>query len=671
MTQRRGQVDVDSTGSADLIVGVLIALVLLLGTYGIVALQPTALPPTPGVAERLVLIGVPRRGQLSPTDRAVLRRYPQAIQLGTVATATAATCSAGHWATLGAGRTADVGSSCSIRIRQGQVQGWANVVAATTVRNADARLGTLGATVAGCVAAVGPEAGLAAARPDGSLAQFETLTAYRDAGARSACPVTLVDAGQQPDDVVEGLITELADRPGTEVIVAGIGPSTTTAGSGLGVLYRVSGPPAGWLTTPSTRQAGVVTLPDLTATLMAFGRPPAAPDSGLTDGSPLRVLPAPVRPPAAARRLQSLDRRSGPLTRAADLAVAVGFAVLAVGALAAGRVARRRDVAAALWSPAVVAPAALSLVGAVPWYRSGHPSVALALTLLGLLAVSLLAGRALTWRWRIPPAVAGAVLTVTALSVDAVTGGLMQRGSLLNPWPMDGGRWYGFGNVTFAVYAAAGLVVVGYLTARQGAPRSRRDGVTAALVAVTMLVCEGWPSFGADFGGLLTLGPPLAWLLATTLRTRHPRILVVALGSVAVAAAVGVAGWDWSRGPGARSYLGNFVQRLLDADAGTLLLRKAAAVLHSVGTPAGGVALVVAAVVWFVVLTRVRATAATQWWHPRLSQVVLAAAALGTLLNDSGVAVFATMTVSYAATVTSLRIDGAGPAPAYERAPRP
>ena len=78
----------------------------------------------------------------------------------------------------------------------------------------------------------------------------------------------------------------------------------------------------------------------------------------------------------------------------------------------------------------------------------------------------------------------GIVLTVIALTAArhlnlrsqsgrCVDGGCVQRrcglgggdepGSMLNSRPVNGGRWYGFGNVTFAVYASATLIVLGYL----------------------------------------------------------------------------------------------------------------------------------------------------------------------------------------------------------------
>ena len=58
----------------------------------------------------------------------------------------------------------------------------------------------------------------------------------------------------------------------------------------------------------------------------------------------------------------------------------------------------------------------------------------------------------------------------------------MQPGSLLNSRPIFGLRWYGFGNITFAAYATAGLLLAGYLAHRlrpPGAPRRALVAVAA------------------------------------------------------------------------------------------------------------------------------------------------------------------------------------------------
>ena len=51
----------------------------------------------------------------------------------------------------------------------------------------------------GCVAAVGRGAALAAARPDGTVAEYATPDTFVAGGEKLSCPVTLVDAGAASD----------------------------------------------------------------------------------------------------------------------------------------------------------------------------------------------------------------------------------------------------------------------------------------------------------------------------------------------------------------------------------------------------------------------------------------------------------------------------------------
>ncbi len=152
-------------------------------------------------------------------------------------------------------------------------------------------------------------------------------------------------------------------------------------------------------------------------------------------------------------------------------------------------------------------PLTMTLMGIAAWWRLDSRVVGLVL---------LLATAALAWAVHraartsgLPLAVAAATATTTALALDALSGGMLQHGSLLNPGGWDSGRWYGFGNLTFAVYASSSLVVVGYL----GADRPHRRIWTAVAVGVAVLVTDGSPSLGADLGGAAALGPPMIALL--------------------------------------------------------------------------------------------------------------------------------------------------------------
>ena len=123
--------------------------------------------------------------------------------------------------------------------------------------------------------------------------------------------------------------------------------------------------------------------------------------------------------------------------------------------------------------------AAMMLTGAVPWQNSGSPGLFLSLLVaawsLILTVLALLVGRVA----RVPNVIAATALTVAAFTVDAALGAVMEPGSMLNSRPIFGLRWYGFGNVTFAAYASAGLVLAGYIAhrclaaGRRGARRRR------------------------------------------------------------------------------------------------------------------------------------------------------------------------------------------------------
>ena len=69
---------------------------------------------------------------------------------------------------------------------------------------------------------------------------------------------------------------------------------------------------------------------------------------------------------------------------------------------------------------------------------------------------------------------------------------------MLNSRPIFGLRWYGFGNVTFAAYASAGLVLAGYVAHRflaAGRTRGRRRRGRRPSASASS-ICEGWPSMG-------------------------------------------------------------------------------------------------------------------------------------------------------------------------------
>lgn len=633
---------------------VLLALVFV----GLRVLHATAPPPVGSTtaASRLVLVGVTGRSRLSEHDRAVLGSRLDSAQVGAVSVRTRylGECGAAGWVTLGAGRPTSTGGRCDPRTDGGRVVDWPGYESAAAADRGDARLGTLAGAAAGCVAAVGPGAALAAARPDGSLASYQNASSFLAGGATLSCPVTLVDAGADSAAVLDALVP----RREVTVLVAGVGPAPGSMDPGLQVVYRLGAAPAGWLTSASTRRTGVVTLADLTRTLVGFGR--AEVGALPIDGAVLQVEPDSLTIGGVDEHLRGVAALSDAVPDAYRGLGIVGG--LVVGLLVLGLALRRPGLPRLALAFGTVLPAGMLLVGAVPWQRAGSPALVVTLLVAALAMALAVAATLLARAARVPTAVAGAALVVTAFTAEAALGGVLQPGSLLNSRPIFGLRWYGFGNSTFAAYATAGLVLAGYLghrLRRSGHPRSAV--VAAAAVGSGIVLCEGWPSMGSDFGGVIALTPGVCWLVLTLsgARVTVPRLL--AIGVAAVAAITLISWLDWRRGPGRRSHLGGFVQRVLDGDAADVVARKAVASAETF-TGLGILALVLGAACWVLFFRRLLPVLKRGFdTLGGVAVAVLATAVLGTLLNDAGVAVWVAVTSIFALLVASLWCEHALP----------
>ncbi|MGP4028780.1 hypothetical protein [Actinomadura sp. 3N407] len=202
--------------------------------------------------------------------------------------------------------------------------------------------------------------------------------------------------------------------------------------------------------------------------------------------------------------------------------------------------------------------------------------------------------------WRVPLAVS--LLTFTVLVVDAATGTLLHRAGPFGPSALYGGRYYGFGNSTFAVFSVAALVLSG-AAAAELISRGRRRAATASVVAIgtVAVAVDTWPAWGADVGGGLALIPGVAVLAFAVagIRLTPVRLLAVAASAVTVVAAVGVA--DWLRPPASRTHAGRFVQEILEGQAWQLVERKAGYAFSSLA--GGPLAWGTAAVLVLLVLT--------------------------------------------------------------------
>ncbi|QIM20316.1 hypothetical protein G7075_02765 [Phycicoccus sp. HDW14] len=484
---------------------------LVLGMFAALAAAPArAEEPAADVGERVLVVGVPGLSwsDVGETSVPVLWRLAGEGAVGslTVRTVRSRTCEVDGWLTLSAGRrAADAPGPCREpgTVVDGRVAGWDRYLAAAAAASYGAHPGTLAErldAVGACVSADGDAAAVGAADPQGRVTEAQDCAVE----LRSVAPLPV---GARRAEALRALNRELSrivSDPGSRgrrLLVAGLadgeGPVRPRA-----VVLVGQGVERGVLTSPSTRQPGLVQLQDLTASLLAGA---GVDDAGLT-GRPVVVEPddRPVADRVADR--VGFESRSATLR---DLSpqvtgwLAAAFALWCVGVGVAWwrRPGVRVPGTLAAAGVAIAAvPSATFVANLVPWWHAGWPGAAftgvLVVVVAGMTGAALLAGR----RWRHGALVVVAVLTLLVLGGDVLTGSGLQLASVFGQNPTVGGRFYGVGNTSYAVLGVAVLTVVALLAAWRR-PGRRWAVALAGLVLLATTVLEGHPSYGADFGG--------------------------------------------------------------------------------------------------------------------------------------------------------------------------
>ena len=424
------------------------------------------------------------------------------------------------------------------------------------------RVATSLAAAGQCIAAAGGSAALGAADEQGVVAHYTPSVDHVDLGT---CPVTFIGL-TGPDDAYLGRLLRRLPADAT-IVVSGMadesGPTTLHA-----LVVAGPGVPHGVLTSLSTRQPGFVQTADLSALVvdrlgsaaptLSAGRPPVVrPESSPT---------APIREVSGLARALQVEYSFVPLFFGLFLGGA-GLAVLA-GLLWWWRrgvvTPRLRQWFAAVGAMSAATPVATFLAGLVPWWGSAHPRLALALTVLGTAAA--LGAIALfgPWRrWVGGPATFLIAVTLVVVAEDVVHGSRLQFISMMGLQPVYGGRYYGQGNVGYAVFATTALLLAALLAGRLiDAGHPRTAAVTVGLIGMAAVVIDGSPLWGADGGGPLAMIPAVAYLAlnAAGLSLTWKRIAVIAGASVVVVG--GFAVLDYLRPPRYRTHLGDFVASL-------------------------------------------------------------------------------------------------------------
>jgi hypothetical protein len=667
--------------TARLLVAVLLAAV---GAGLLVPAAASAAPTGPLPAGQVLVVGVPglRWDDVDPHRTPHLWALADRGSIGalSVRAAQASTCPGDGWATLGAGNRArgpghvpgavgcppDVPAS-AVRARtdgSGHYAAQHDLVEQNRALEFDARPGSL-ADALRCTTTVGAAAAPAGARSGGQLDHYLPALPADPAAELQVCSVgvlagptvTSVDreTAVAAADALVGRVDD-AREDGSLLLVVGTadpaGPPRLHVALAAGPGYG-----RGWLGSASTRRTGFVQLIDIAPTVLAAAGG-TAPDSVV--GRPVQMDTARGDGTAAAiRRLVDADRAAAvqrPLVGPYFLLIVLGgLALFGVAAWSFTRAWRRtgglrsprngpavqgRVVEVLALAVATAVPASL-LAQVVPWWRTPAPAVVL-LALVAVVTAAVVAF-AVFGPWRrssIGPIGVVSTFGAVVLAVDVLTGSHLEFGSLPGYSPLVAGRFTGFGNIPFAVFAASVLIAAGCVA--QAVRRERRP-LLVVVVGVVAVVLVGSPAWGSDVGGLISLA---AAVVVATMRVADIRLsvgrLLVAMG-VAGLAVVAFAAYDLSRPEAERTHLARFVDQLRDGTASTVIGRKLEANLTLlVNSPL--TLLVLGAVLLFglVLLRPVGGLRRVFALYPGVRAGfagTTVAAVLGFALNDSGIAV--------------------------------
>jgi hypothetical protein len=372
------------------------------------------------------------------------------------------------------------------------------------------------------------------------------------AGARAAM------ARQNAERAADGLLAALLRSvdPAHDAVLV-VAPIAGAAENQLSLFaLRAPGMAPNLLRSPSTRRSGFVQLGDVAPTILDLVRVPVPIDMegrsvtvGASGGS------------AGARLSFVRDAASDAHVRDQANPYATITLWVIAGVVLFLFVIRR-------WLPSWLraAPVAGAIVLLV-FIPASYASVAVAkltsVTLIGsIVAAMLVLGvvlERLLRRSAIDAVLAGLGLIVGVFVIDALLGSPLQLNTLYGYSAAVAGRFAGFGNLTFAFFAAATLLLAVVVTER--VPGERGLQIAFSLFIVAVLV-EGLPMLGGDAGGVLAMVPAFG-VTAMLLDGRRVRVWHVLAWFAGGAAAVFVVGLvDLARPTAQQTHLARLFRRV-------------------------------------------------------------------------------------------------------------
>ncbi|GAA2211880.1 hypothetical protein GCM10009850_073410 [Nonomuraea monospora] len=653
-------------------------------------------------AGRVALIGVPglHWNDLTPSDTPHLWALAGSSAVGSLSVRTVGnvTCPYDGWLTVSAGTRAAAGYACGAPPKpeaQGDgavIPDYRYLIDVAGQRTA----GTLGEALkaAGqCSVAIGPGAALALADQQGAVAHYRATPDQVAAADLGGCRMVAMDV----DDLVQAYLAgepdklpkvpekldaaerrqalRLADAKAgallsklpadTTVLLAGLSDHGSVPHLRVAAL-REPGAEGRLLGAASTRRDDISILTDLTATVLdkvGVAVPSTVVGAPLRLGDRLGGGPGDSQGDKAAafEHLASADATAQTM-RSAKAAYFTALAVFQVLFYVLAFLLLRRRKSLPWVRRAAVALAALPvtsfLVNLLPW--DNH------LELFGGMAAwwAAITALALAGPWRrrpLGPLAVVAAITALTLVGDLLTGTTLQLNSFMGYSAEQGARYFGLGNIPFALLATGTLLATTVIAHRWPG----KVGVAAIVVLGAFAMVLGGSGMGSDFGGVIAFVPGIA---VTALILSGRRVSLVKLGAFCVAGGVIVMGFAWLnylRPPAEQSHLGRFVGQVLTGEAFDVIWRKFVAMISTLANP--NLMPIVIAAVAFLVYAILRPEQASAGVVPAAFEHspalragligTLVSGVVGMLVNDSGAAV---LSMALALAVPLLLATGIG-----------
>ncbi|MDO5672713.1 MAG: hypothetical protein Q4G30_07660 [Actinomycetaceae bacterium] len=301
-------------------------------------------------------------------------------------------------------------------------------------------------------------------------------------------------------------------------------------------------------------------------------------------------------------------------------------------------------------------PWAGQVVAYLPWWLSPAPIPTLLIAIILLAGISgmgtLKVSASIEKKTgiQLPELVPGLVsgLLFFTIVIDALRSGTAQLDAPMGVSSLVGGRFYGLNNTAFALLATSGIIFTAcvlLLLRRTNLERKRLlQTLLIVLIGGLSVIVDGFPSFGADFGGPPALIPGFIamGLVANELRVTWLRVLSIGVLTVGGVSALAFA--DWLRPSLERTHLGRFVDTVFQGEVWAVLMRKAQQNLHNLTHSYLTIVALAGLLVAFLVLRPAFKQVRGSVFSPTLEACVwalLITHLLGYALNDSGILITA------------------------------